>query len=756
MTHALFRKARLLYDSRVLNYLLQPLEHSHPVYRGSDELASVLTTLSLSEPSAERSTIQQRWSALTEALGYTPLMVIREIAETFLQVNAEGNAELKSESLFFEWQDLRNSMTLLPIKAFALRKTPIVHQQLRPAYPQADTYLTVFLKEGLHEAHLHLNGCTYPEDEWLQLPEHFLRIFAEISLTDIVNKKEPLFSDINEQLTTAVLGRRVKWAWFLRYQLVKISAEDSDAAALEAFLTSTEEKMEQSSFDSLRVPTEFYLHSGRSQRRISELRLWSAIFSEHGTKLCHIEGVQIMMHLYLLLQNEYQVFHRSRVTRRGLENFGTVFCQAIRDKYSHKPEIKHILEQLMENAHVQQSSITEIRLSDIPLSAQVSTLWEKQYRKRVGDGNAAAPPLKIGYMMHKKGRHRAALYSLSKHYSSQIAASTQYFINPDESIGLYKNPDISIMDAGGATLAIHPPAFQKAYRTLEALIPHKTFHCGEDFRHLLSGIREVAEVLRFLDLKKGDKLGHATAIGIRPSDWLSNFPNSSQRTIKLPLGEYFLDILFLLQQPDIATAGRWEQWGKEAERLARLIMKISKKRPLSREDLLSFYDHYCFSECKTEEDKVEFAQLSPQTQRLLGTWKGTQSGDILYKMVKVSPLCDLLSEDDIIRLQQKVQKEISERGLIIECPLVSNLRIGFYEHMMQHHILRWLGLPNYQIKGDTPLKVCLGSDDPGIFVTNIENEYRLLYTMLKQAGKPPEEAINILKRVRENAAAIYS
>lgn len=51
------------------------------------------------------------------------------------------------------------------------------------------------------------------------------------------------------------------------------------------------------------------------------------------------------------------------------------------------------------------------------------------------------------------------------------------------------------------------------------LKPHLSVHAGEDYAHVLSGIRHVDETVRFCGMARGDRLGHALAIGISPHQW---------------------------------------------------------------------------------------------------------------------------------------------------------------------------------------------------------------------------------------------
>jgi len=51
------------------------------------------------------------------------------------------------------------------------------------------------------------------------------------------------------------------------------------------------------------------------------------------------------------------------------------------------------------------------------------------------------------------------------------------------------------------------------------LRPHFSVHAGEDYAHVLSGMRHTDETVRFCGMTSGDRLGHALAIGIPPQQW---------------------------------------------------------------------------------------------------------------------------------------------------------------------------------------------------------------------------------------------
>ena len=46
-----------------------------------------------------------------------------------------------------------------------------------------------------------------------------------------------------------------------------------------------------------------------------------------------------------------------------------------------------------------------------------------------------------------------------------------------------------------------------------------TVHAGEDFVHLLSGLRRLDDAIQYLRLEEGDRIGHGTALGLDPITW---------------------------------------------------------------------------------------------------------------------------------------------------------------------------------------------------------------------------------------------
>ena len=77
----------------------------------------------------------------------------------------------------------------------------------------------------------------------------------------------------------------------------------------------------------------------------------------------------------------------------------------------------------------------------------------------------------------------------------------------------------------------------------------------------------------------------------------------------------------------------------------------------------------------------------------------------------------------------------------------SNLLVGDLGDLAEHPL--WRMRPPRHTEGDAPpLSICVGSDDPIVFATNLPEEYQWLCDGLKAAGLSDEEAYVWVERAR--------
>ena len=283
-----------------------------------------------------------------------------------------------------------------------------------------------------------------------------------------------------------------------------------------------------------------------------------------------------------------------------------------------------------------------------------------------------------------------------------------------------------------------------------------TIHAGEDFVHLLSGLRRLDEAIRHLDLEEGDRIGHAMALGLDPTTWFERVGRVVQTR-----EERLFDLVW---EWDLYARGRAEVGG--SGRFAYLAGAISR---LGRE---MFEDVYAPEElvhfvrllhCERELRAAGFPDRpghgSAGAVRLGGDGedrprtllrKYLRSTEVWHKgrALKTIALRDLSHELDALRaLQNALRRTVGTSGLAVEVNPSSNLLIGDLGRIDEHPI--WRLRPVRRSDDIPPLSVCIGSDDPLTFATTLPQEYQLLFDTIVLSGGSHEEALGWLEQARE-------
>ena len=102
--------------------------------------------------------------------------------------------------------------------------------------------------------------------------------------------------------------------------------------------------------------------------------------------------------------------------------------------------------------------------------------------------------------------------------------------------------------------------------------------------------------------------------------------------------------------------------------------------------------------------------------------------------------------DTLVRLQKELRAKIGTLGITVEVNPTSNLLIGDLSDLSSHPM--WRLRPPRNDGDAPPVSVCIGSDDPLIFGSNLRQEYQSLSDAMAIAGLSDEEARQWLDRTR--------
>lgn len=358
------------------------------------------------------------------------------------------------------------------------------------------------------------------------------------------------------------------------------------------------------------------------------------------------------------------------------------------------------------------------------------------------------------------------------------------------------------IDACNVEIGCRPETFATEFRFLRNFIPlaslfnipgtrrllpklSVTYHAGEDSLGLASGLRAIDEAILYLEMRRGDRIGHAVALGLDPEDF---FAQKQYRIIE-PKQDHLDDLVWLLfrsEELGVALEGPLRQ--KMEKRAYRLLHEIFGADRAGRPTLQDYYhswllrgdsperyrdghyQHYFITNFGGMDAYQQYRYhqiMQVEHEENLDAYRKDPAVAALYVdyhfdcRVKESGLKPEVvpTTPDYIRLlrdiQDKLQDVIMKKGISIECNPSSNLLITPVRRYDQHPIFRFCPVKDDGIRS---LHASVNTDDQGVFDTSLENEYALLAcSMAEQCyviDPPPysEDAIyTYLEHLRSNS-----
>ncbi|MDR3601779.1 MAG: hypothetical protein P4L49_15060 [Desulfosporosinus sp.] len=306
-----------------------------------------------------------------------------------------------------------------------------------------------------------------------------------------------------------------------------------------------------------------------------------------------------------------------------------------------------------------------------------------------------------------------------------------------------------------------------------------TYHVGEDYRHILSGLRYIDEVITHFGYKAGDRIGHALALQVDIHNWIKN-----NEIVAIPVMEYLENLLWLWYLsnqyseikcnvvPDLETK-IMDTAGKMYENIAGLSPYVLWKgyslkfQSLERdkiEDMKAYYlpirNERCFFPSQGRSLKRCFCKL--YSDREADSYPNDPIWDEdklllthfcpVYVQSYCKPMFVRTSQEEIIlliKVQECLKKKIEQAGIYVETNPTSNATIGDVNCLFEHPItnLNSNGLKNDK---DSNVLVTINSDDPLVFNTNVENEIANVYHMLTNHAYSREDVLGWIDKVRQH------
>lgn len=305
-----------------------------------------------------------------------------------------------------------------------------------------------------------------------------------------------------------------------------------------------------------------------------------------------------------------------------------------------------------------------------------------------------------------------------------------------------------------------------------------TYHVGEDYRHILSGLRYIDEVLTHFGYKAGDRLGHALALQVDTQSWVWN-----NEVVAVPVIEYLENLLWLWylnnQYPEIKSNTGLDLEKKIMDTAKKVYKNIAGLSPyilwkgytlkfelLEKEKIELIKDYYSFAENEcffpSQEGELPLKRCfcrNYESGRGSGTVDPIWDEDKLllthfcpvYAQHYSEPIFVRTGREEIplfIAIQDLLKRKIEQAGIYVESNPTSNATIGDIESLLQHPIVN-LNSKGLDDERAANVLVTINSDDPLVFNTNVENEIANVYHMLISQGYGREDILAWIDKVRQ-------
>ena len=339
--------------------------------------------------------------------------------------------------------------------------------------------------------------------------------------------------------------------------------------------------------------------------------------------------------------------------------------------------------------------------------------------------------------------------------------------------------EIAGIDAANSEIYTRPEVFAQAFRFLRHRTSIQyvrplgmTYHVGEDFYDIASGLRAVDEVQKFLGFRANDRLGHALVLGTDVCAYYQKFGFEVRGTMmelldnavwlyfqgqKIGGSESICQYLYDYARKSYLTVYQSEDFDIYDYRDAWQLRGDAPEIYLvdERPECVSL-DPWRLYALNDERHAIE-ARQNPKAKRLYVRYHYDEAvrrkGDSPV-LVKIPQPC----RKGFVKLLEQIQQDMLTRlerlHIAIECNPSSNYKIGEMERYDEHPILKFY---NFGIKTPYPpheVSVSINTDDSGVFATSLDREYALMALALEKRqdedyGNTPRAVVEWLNRIRK-------
>jgi hypothetical protein len=262
-----------------------------------------------------------------------------------------------------------------------------------------------------------------------------------------------------------------------------------------------------------------------------------------------------------------------------------------------------------------------------------------------------------------------------------------------------------------------------------------TAHAGEDWLHLVGGLRRIHEAIEHFDMHAGDRLGHAMALGVDADRWARE-----TGPIAMTVEERLFDLAWAWRRSSSVRA--------QAEpEMRRLLTRMFEGQSVDAWGMVEFVSHlFDVDDLRA----INYPEVARQRTGRFGLLvRYLTDAEVFRRGREIIHVDPMRERDLVVELQQQLHHDVARAGLVVEINPSSNFLTSQLSSLREHPAWR-LRAP----RGDTNLPrvaVVIGSDDPLPFATTLVEEYQLMHDALVLEGLTTEEADRWIEDARRDS-----
>ncbi len=325
---------------------------------------------------------------------------------------------------------------------------------------------------------------------------------------------------------------------------------------------------------------------------------------------------------------------------------------------------------------------------------------------------------------------------------------------------------------------------------------HLSIHAGEDFSHIVSGLRHIDETVTYCNMRNQDRIGHALALGMCPFRWAQR-----QKQAFVGVETDLWNTLWLYHYAVELSVNHPEA----AKMVAPLRRRLKRLQKHLFNHIFETQHLWAYWQCRGNSDSHEkrmgqnsgfndrqfwirfdagkndqehFAKISLALKHAKAQFKGQTITCYLHP----DPVhhCEHSDAQNVMTkdidhaeltfyqlLQDHLMMRYDYKGIVLEVCPSSNISLARFRDYHEHPVFRWFPPDDslyercewdkFGIRNKGEVAVCINTDDPGIFPTKIEQEYHLLANACKQHfGLSSQVTEQWIERLRQLSLRCFS